>query len=332
MKSSNKQTAIPSPRRQRAATSNRGLRENKARQRPVPLVFYRGKINRFLAWLGDRASHDLFALTSADIVTFRTDENVRVSGSTVNHAIKVLRMAFEDARRDGIISDNPADTVKLVKRKDSTTRRPFTLAEIKLLLAKADKEWRSLIVFGLYTGQRLGDLARLTWANLDLEQNEIRLRTGKTGRQQIIPLAPPLRKYIETFEGHEPLHGPIHPSALASVTKSGRVGTLSRQFYELMAKAGLVPAKKHRVTDHSAGRNGRHQQSEISFHSLRHTATSLMKNAGISSAVVQDIIGHESAAISATYTHIDDSAKRSAVSVMPDVLATNVSPQLKQNE
>jgi site-specific recombinase XerD len=45
-----------------------------------------------------------------------------------------------------------------------------------------------------------------------------------------------------------------------------------------------------------------------------------MKNAGISASIVQDIIGHESAAISANYTHIDEAAKRTALSAMPDVL------------
>jgi hypothetical protein len=44
-----------------------------------------------------------------------------------------------------------------------------------------------------------------------------------------------------------------------------------------------------------------------------------MKNAGISSAVVQDIIGHESSAIADNYTHIDEEAKRKAVSAMPNV-------------
>jgi integrase len=57
----------------------------------------------------------------------------------------------------------------------------------------------------------------------------------------------------------------------------------------------------------------------LSFHSLRHTATSLMKDAGISPATVQDIIGHESAAISAHYTHIGEIAKRQAIAAMPDV-------------
>jgi integrase len=208
----------------------------------------------------------------------------------------------------------------MMKSTDQRSRRPFTISEVKRLLAAADEEWRSLILFGLYTGQRLGDLARLTWANVDLQEDEIRLSTSKTGRRQIIPLAPRLRQHIVSLPaGDDPLQ-PLHPRAFKSVTKSEKVGTLSRQFHELMAQVGLVASKKHRKTAESTARDGRRPISEISFHSLRHTATSLMKNAGISAPIVQDIIGHESAAISANYTHIDGASKRTALSTMPDVL------------
>jgi len=286
-------------------------------------VFYCAKARRFLAWLKERAEHQLFTLTAADVVGFRASEATRVNPSTVNHAIKVLRMIFEDAKRDGILADNPADGVKAMKRPNGRSRRAFTPAEIKRVLAVANSEWRSLILFGLYTGQRLGDLARLTWANLDLQLDELSLATSKTGRRQIIPIAPPLRHHIETLPAGDDPSQPLHPSAFNSVKKAQKVGTLSRQFYELMVGAGLAAAKKHRKSKDCDGRNGRREMSEISFHSLRHTTTSLMKNAGIPAAIVQDIIGHESAAISANYTHIDDEAKRSALSKLPDVAGMN---------
>ena len=92
-----------------------------------------------------------------------------------------------------------------------------------------------------------------------------------------------------------------------------------------MAEAGLVEPRKHVRTGcdqlPGTGRDGRRRLVEISFHALRHTATSLMKNAGISPAIVQDVIGHESKAVSANYTHIEESAKRRAVEAIPDVLA-----------
>jgi integrase len=63
----------------------------------------------------------------------------------------------------------------------------------------ADPEWQSLIKFGLYTGQRLSDLASLTWSNIDLEKNQIRLLARKTGKNVILPIAAPLRSHILTI-------------------------------------------------------------------------------------------------------------------------------------
>src|SRR5262249_15887688 len=156
------------------------------------------------SWLEKRAEHQLFNISSADVTAFRDSEAVRVHPSTVNHGIKVLRMIFRDAKRSGIIADNPVDSVKAVKRLNGRSKRPFTQDEIKRLLTAANPEWRSLILFGLYTGQRLGDLARLTWANIDLQLSEIRFSTSKTGRHQIIPVAPPLRRHIEKLAGDDP--------------------------------------------------------------------------------------------------------------------------------
>jgi len=297
------------------------LARKKSETASTTYSFYSGKAFRFLGWLGDRADRELFGVTPNEILAFRASEAERVSPSTVNHEIKFLRMVFGDAKRDGVLADSPVENIKLIKRGSERLRRPFTLPEIKRLLASADDEWRSLILFGLYTGQRLGDLAVLTWANVDLQRDEMRLATRKTGRRQIIPLAPALRRHVEGLPVSDDPRQALHPRAFASVQRSGKVGTLSRQFYELMVEAGMARPKKHRAVDSSTGRDGRHQMSEISFHALRHTATSLMKNAGISSATVQDIIGHESAAISANYTHIDEETKRSALSAIPDVLS-----------
>jgi integrase len=215
----------------------------------------------------------------------------------------------------------PASGVKVAKLGDASRRRGFTIPEIKRILEVANDEWRSLIFLGLYTGQRLGDLARLTWQNVDLERDEIRFVSRKTGRTMIIPIAPPLRAQIENLPAGDDPRQPLHPRAFASVKKSGGVNMLSRQFRELLADAGLATPKAHRTTENAPGRDGPRELSQISFHSLRHTATSLMKNAGINASVVMDIIGHESEAISAHYTHIDEETKRAALNALPNLNA-----------
>ena len=64
---------------------------------------------------------------------------------------------------------------------------PLKIKEIKAILSVADDEWRSMIRFGLYSGQRLSDIALLTWANIDLERNEIRFVARKTGKTMFLP-------------------------------------------------------------------------------------------------------------------------------------------------
>ncbi len=178
-----------------------------------------------------------------------------------------------------------------------------------------------MVLFGLYTGQRLGDLARLTWRSVDLEKNEIRFVARKTGKSTIIPIAKHLRRHIENLPMGDDLEQPLHPEASRIVTKEGKVGTLSRQFYEILAQAGLVEKRPHRKSPKGEKKQiGRRPSSGISFHALRHTATSLLKNAGVSPAIVQEFIGHDSPEINRIYTHMEIETLKGAADLLPDIV------------
>ena len=97
----------------------------------------------------------------------------------------------------------------------------------------------------------------------------------------------------------------------------------------MLVAAGLATPRPPKWKAQGKGRKTARTRSEVTFHSLRHTAISLLKNAGVSEAVARDIIGHESAAISRHYTHIDESSKREALSKLPDVTATAVAKKSK---
>src|SRR6266513_2048348 len=169
---------------------------------------------------------------------------------------------------------------------------------------------------------------RLPRKTMDLDRGELRLVTSKTGRQQIIPLARPLREYIEEhLLGSNDPTAPLFPKADHDVCRTGDVRRLSAAFYDLMVEAGLARERSRKNT--GTGRSVKRETSELSFHSLRHTATSLMKNSGISPAIVQDIIGHESPALSAHYTHIEDASKRHAIESMPDITLRHEPPKKK---
>jgi integrase len=204
----------------------------------------------------------------------------------------VLRSAFAQARRDGLTSTNEAERVTLLKRRsDRFERRPFTLPELRRILETANDEWRGMIMFGIYTGQRLGDIARLTWANLDLQRGELRLVTIKTNRRQILPLAPPLVRFIEKMSTSDKPDAPLFPRIHETTLRHKHAGNLSNQFQGILVAAGMAEKQSHKAT--GKGRSAKREQNEVSFHSLRHTATTLLKSAGVSDAVAREFIGHD---------------------------------------
>jgi integrase len=276
---------------------------------------------RFLEFLGGLAEQDIALLKREDITGYRDAEAKRSSPSTANGYLKVVRIFFAAAEADGLLVRNESRLVKLLKTKDGgAKRRAFTLEELKRVLAVAEPEWRSMILTGLYTGARLGDIARMTWQAVDLEQGIIRFQTRKTGRAMVIPIADPLRTHFESLPAGDNPHEPLHPRAFQIASLQGRTGSLSNQFAAILADAGLIEHRSHAAAKDGKGRSAKRAASEVTFHSLRHTATSWLKSAGVSDAIAMDIIGHESAEISRHYTHIGDSAKRDAVNQLPNVM------------
>ena len=295
------------------------LAEKQEETKHSTLQFYKSVTAKFLASLGDKADGDISDISRDDVLAFRNSQTGKLSKTTINHNLKCIRMVFAAARRESLIPKDPCESVNKVKNGPKQTRRCFTVKELGVVLREADPEWRSMILFAIYTGQRLGDIAALTWASVDLSAQVLRLHTAKTGRQMMIPIAPPLLKHLKSLPLANSPAAPLHPKALASFKKAGRTGTLSNQFSNILADAGLRSRVSHRAE--KSGRATRRDSSELSFHCLRHTAVTLLKEAGVPHAVVQELIGHDSEQMSEHYTHVGSEALKKAASALPDVTA-----------
>jgi integrase len=278
---------------------------------------YERVLSRLLEFLGDRADQDLAEVFKADLVSFRNQLAEKYGAGRVNFHVKTLRMFFRAAHRDGFILENPAAYLEPVRNRELERRRPFTVDEIRSALAVADDEWKSLIRLGLYTGQRLADLALLTWSNIDLQRGEIRLTTKKTGRRLTIPIADALREHLEAQAGSDDPKAPLHPRAYATLKKEGQSSSLSNQFVALLAQTGLREEQTHQ--SRGIGRSARRRSGGLSFHSLRSTAVSLLKDAGIPQATVMEFVGHDSEQMSALYTHVGRDALKKAAAALPEV-------------
>jgi integrase len=272
-------------------------------------------VERFIEFLGAKANRDLSTLQASDIRRFRDREAKELSRATANLSLKVLRVCFGEAVRQGLLAVNPAVRVPVLKTRDKSARRAFTLSEIKRILKACgdDAEWRGLVLFGLYLGQRLGDLARLTWRAVNLETGEIAFTTGKTGRRIVLPLTQPLSDYLASLPASDNPNAFIFPRAASAK----RTGALSNQFRDILVDTGLVEPRGHEST--GKGRSSTRETSEISFHSLRHSAVTMLKASGLSDFIAREIVGHESAAVSRQYTHLSTDDLRNAMRSLPDV-------------
>ncbi|HUJ12062.1 MAG TPA: site-specific integrase [Verrucomicrobiae bacterium] len=279
---------------------------------------YSSIMTRFYGFLGAKADRSIAGIAATDILTFRDNLAKELSINTANLAVKTLRVCFGDAHSNDLLTSNTAAKVKKLRFGGRAgQRRDFNASEIRLLLqAAGNSEWRGLILTGLYTGQRLGDLAQLQWNQVNLDTKEIVFHVSKTKRELPLPLARPLVDYFEGLQSSDDPAAFVFPKAAAvSLT-----GTLSNQFYRLMEQAGLAVPRENISTGrgHGVGR----KTSPLSFHSLRHSNVTFLKAAGASDAIAQAIAGHSSSAVSKIYTHLDTDTLRRAIDKLPDVTKT----------
>lgn len=288
-----------------------GWLEGKAKQvAKSSLAGYRSVAGRFLEYLGPKADRDIAEIRKRDIVGFRDHCSTKSSPTTANQSLRSVRAFFSAAKKEDFLADNPCEGVETIRDRAESQRRPFTLDELRTLIAAASPEMASLIKFGFFTGQRLSDIAVLTWQNLDLARGELRLTTRKTGRRQIIPLPEGLQAHIASLPSSDDPAAPIHPRAFAVVKKNGRSSNLSRDFADLLVSVGLRGA-----TELEEG-NARRRHG-LSYHSLRHTATSLLKDSNVPASVVMAYVGHDSTDVSQGYTHTGKAALLAAAAAFP---------------
>ncbi len=262
---------------------------------------YGDTVDAFIKQIGPKAERSLAAITPHDIVAFR-DLQVTLgkANKTANMEVKTLRIAFNMARKYGLILANPAEAIDFLPE-NSVTRETFTRQQITDLLNKADREWRGMILLGACHALRLGDAARLTWANVDMGRRTLRFfpqkdRKGTTRVELEIPLHPDFEAYLSSLPVRsDRAEGPLFPSL--SQKKGNGANGLSNTFSRLMAEAGITRESGSEKVK-GKGRN----VFRLGFHSFRHTAISEQANAGVAKERRMRLSGHKSN-VHERYTH-----------------------------
>lgn len=281
-------------------------------------LYYQNLLKGFKEWLGDRADADINEIRPADMASYRNHLLTKVSETTVTKKMKGLRSMFTAAHKEGLIMDEPTAGMRFKRKGKSSSnraeKRPFTVDELKLIRTATSGEWRSMLMFGLYTGQRMGDLATLRWSNVDLEKEEMRLSTRKTGRTVTIPLAKPLLTHVQQMPSSDDLDEYLHPTLADTYETKGSSG-LSNQFANILSGCGLRDPINHK--NQKKGRDTKRAATVVSFHSLRATAVTMLHDAGIPAATVEEWVGHDSAEVHKAYVKIGRESLKKASDALP---------------
>jgi integrase len=272
------------------------------------LARYSQIVRDFLTHLGRRSSIKLSAITEADVISYR--DSLLAGGrqpQTVNLIVRtILKLPFKIAVESGILSRNPVAMVKML-RGTSAHKGVFTPEQIAQLLSTVDSEWKGLILLGWFTGGRLGDLSRLKWSSVDLDERTISFRQGKTGGIVKIPLHPDLESWLLD----SPQSSPFVFPTLSNRPINGNSG-LSSRFTQLVKDAGIDGG----FIRERKGKFGKNVSS-LTFHSLRHSFNSALANRGVSQEIRQLLTGHASREINDKYTHRAMDSLRSAIATLP---------------
>ena len=271
---------------------------------------YKLVVDRFLSCMGKKSKALISNISHRDILRFiKSRKDAGLAPKTILVDTKVLGTAFRLAMRLGLSQHNPVDKAQALKplKAKSSVREPFTPEQVSDLLKAADEEWKTVIMFGYFTGARLQDCAKMQWDDVDFSRKVVDFVAGKSSVRTVVPMTAQLEAHLESIASTDDPNPYLCP-VLSQKGSGGKTG-LSQSFRKIMAKAGIDPQEEQG--------QGTRMFSKLSFHSLRHSFNSLLANHGVDQETRMKLVGQKSKAINKDYTHLDLNKLSDAMQKLP---------------
>ena len=249
---------------------------------------------------------DLASIKMEDVRTVHIQEIVdKATSKSAADTIKALAsMLCRYAMQNDIISKNYAEFVKIPKF-DKKEKIIFSQSQISTLWEHEGDKRVQVILFMIYTGLRIGELAKLTAQDCHLDDGYI-ICGEKTdaGRNRIVPLPPGipelsdwLRQWAETAK------------------KKTLVGYCTQRIRDDLFYPALIDLGMIEGTQRATGGFLFPDRNHLTPHSCRHTFASMCAASGMQPEQLQKIIGHASYQTTADiYIHNDLDTLRQAMS------------------
>ena len=261
-----------------------------------------------LPFLGDKR---LSEIRVADIESLKVRcQEKGLSPATVKHVLQCVRAVYNFCIRIGSYTgDNPTRHVKF-PRLDNARKRFFSDDQVDSLLsalAEKNKDVHDMTLLSILTGLRFGEIAKLRWERVDLENGIIHV-DGKNGetreayldneelvemftrRKELFDTTPFVRKSAKSVHGLV-FPGPVH-------------GGIMKDIPDIFMKT---------VDDLKFNDGYEDARQKLTFHSCRHTFGSRLAQQGVPLLTIKELLGHKTIEMTMRYSHLMPDHKREAV-------------------
>jgi len=211
-----------------------------------------------------------------------------LGASTVRKALLVVGILFRFAMRDHIVAVNPASFVKkpTVRTRKAAEER-LTPAQLTGFFGTLKGRTRIVVRIGAATGMREGEIFGLRWRDVDLKERVIRICRQYTAGEFVefpkteagnreIGIDTKLATELTEWKLAQKAERRTADSLIVSTSEGRPMSAsnfLKREFHPALAAAGLP---------------------RVVFHSLRHTAATILASSNTPPGTVHRILGHAS--------------------------------------
>jgi integrase len=215
----------------------------------------------------------------------RRKEKPRLTDTTLNRDVEVLRHLLYWAVDEGFLTTNPIARIHLPKQR----RKPRPIlgfAEEDKLLAAASPHLRQIAIAAIDSGMRRGELLHQLWEHVDFNRRLLLVTHSKTvgGEAREIPLTARLAELLSSFK---------QPEGLVFTFKGRPIHRIKTAWKAAIRRSGIRYSR---------------------FQDLRHTFNTRLMEAGVVQDVRKALMGHSSGdEVNSLYTHVELPVKREAI-------------------
>jgi integrase len=237
-------------------------------------------------------SKRLNEISSMDVESYKAEKiKSGQANKSVNNHLIALSKCLKVAQEWEIIKNIPK--IKLLKVRPQ--KFDFLSAEeCQLLLNNCDGLLKEMVLVGLKTGLRFGELIALEWSNINFKDNLMVVEKSITRGQIGSTKSNKIR--------HIPLLDDVRETLLAKDKNTGFVFTIN---------GGPLIPMTCLAWLHSACR--RVGLRRIGWHCLRHTFASHLAQNGVSIMLIKELLGHADIRTTMRYSHLTSSAVNEAI-------------------